>query len=98
MNKPIFLAAFGAAKHLNGDALILGQAHAYVAPDVADLPLQDLRGDFELFFGKPDGGSHLFGARSCLVFHVVFPFVINEFGRERHANAAGFSFSAEIVR
>jgi hypothetical protein len=57
VNEPIFLAAFGAAKHLNGDALIIGQTHTDMTPYVAHFVFENLGAHAKFFLGKFDGGA-----------------------------------------
>jgi hypothetical protein len=59
VNEPTFLAAFGTAKHLNGDTLILGQAHADMAPYVTHFVFENLGSDAKVFLGELDGGAVL---------------------------------------
>src|SRR5262245_23016076 len=42
------------AKELHGDAVPARETNADVPPDIADLPLQDLRGDPEITFQRAD--------------------------------------------
>ncbi|HEY2920567.1 MAG TPA: hypothetical protein VGK77_16400 [Candidatus Binatia bacterium] len=57
MHEPIFFAVFGAAKHLDRNAVFLRQADPDVSPDIADLPFQNLRGNFQLLFGELDSAA-----------------------------------------
>src|SRR4029079_7381490 len=45
MHEPVFVALLGAAKHLDRDAAIGGEANADVTPEVADFPIENLCGD-----------------------------------------------------
>src|SRR5262245_39941529 len=59
VNEPILIAAFGTAKHLYRDALILGQPHADMTPYVAHFVFENLSADAKFFFGEFNGGAVL---------------------------------------
>src|SRR5262245_41918339 len=74
VNEPILIAAFGTAKHLYCDTLILGQAHADVTPYVTHFVFEYLSAAATFFFGEFDGGPvsrawsfcFLHGMSTCL--------------------------------
>ena len=67
VNEPILLAAFGTAKHLYCDALILGQAHAHMTPYVAHFVFENLGADAKFFFGEFNGGALLSVGPFCFL-------------------------------
>jgi len=67
VNEPILLAAFGTAKHLYCDALILGQAHAHMTPYVAHFVFENLGADAKFFFGEFNGGAVLSVGPFCFL-------------------------------